>query len=129
MARHSGRYGKIYIDGTNVGSITSFNIDMSRKRVDVTAMGDTNTTEVQGLPAWKGDIQAFWDDTESAIFTAQASTTYCWLWLYFDYTNNSTKYGYGPANLDINMSTKVDGAVEVKGSWSAAGSWINTFGA
>ena len=130
MARRSGRYGKVLLNGVDTaGTLTSFSISMKRKRVDVTCMGDSNTVQVQGLPDWNGDIAGFWDDTKTVIFNAQATTTYYWMWLYFDYTNLSTKYAYGPANLDLDVSTKVDGAVEFKGTWSAAGSWLNTFGA
>jgi hypothetical protein len=128
MSRHSGRFGKIFISGTAVGSIKSFKLSLKRKKTDVTCMGDANEVQVQGLPAVSGSYTGVWDDVDTAPFTAQASTTYVDMVLYLDYTNNPEKYAYGPAWLDIDIDTSVDKAVDISGDFSAAGNWGDTFG-
>jgi hypothetical protein len=128
VARHSGRFGKIAISGTEIASIKSFKLSLKRKKTDVTCMGDDNEVQVQGLPAVSGSYTGFWDDSDLVPFQAQASTTYVDMILYLDYTNNPEYYAYGPAWIDLDLDTAVDKGVEISGDFAAAGSWTNTFG-
>ena len=127
MSRHSGRFGKIFINGVAVTTIKSFKLSLKRKTVDVTCMGDANEVQVVGLAAVSGSYTGVWDDADSVAFTAQKSTTAVNMVLYLDYTNNPEKYAYGPAWLDMDLDTAVDKAVDTSGSFSAAGGWITTF--
>jgi hypothetical protein len=129
VSRHSGRYGKIYIGGTAVASIDSWKLSLKRKTTDVTCFGDANEVQVVGLPNNSGSFTGFWDDTDTVPFTEQAKTTYTPIILYADYANQSGKYAYGPAWLDMSFDVSVGGAVKISGDFSAAGSWANTFGA
>jgi hypothetical protein len=127
MSRHSGRFGKIYIDGSPVGTIKSFKLSLKRKQTDVTCMGDLNEVQVMGLPAVSGSYTGVWDDADSVAFNAQKKTTYAQIVLYLDYTNNPEKYAYGPCWLDMDIDTAVDKSVDTSGSFTAAGPWGNTF--
>src|SRR5512142_900948 len=93
--RHSGRFGKVVVDGTAVATISAFTYDQGRKRTPATCMGDANEVEIQGLPAVKGDWSGFWDDTDKTPFTATNKSLPCDLILYLDYTNTPEAYADG----------------------------------
>jgi len=90
--------------------------------VDVTSFGDANKTYVQGLPDIKGEMSGFFDDTSDAFFDGAESSDGVKLYLYPS-SNAPTVYHYGPAWLDASIATPVSGAVTVKGSFVANGSW------
>ncbi len=129
MTRHHGRYGRIQIGGTLVVSIESWKLSLKKDTVDVTCFNDTNKVYVVGLPDFTGSFTGFWDDTDTVPFTEQAKSVYTSIILYTDYTNNNTKYAYGPAWMDMNIDTSVKDAVKISGDFKAAGAWSNTFGA
>jgi hypothetical protein len=126
--RHSGRFGRIYLGGKKVGSIQSWKLSMKRKKTDVTCMEDLNEIQVQGLPSYSGSYTGVWDDTDTSVFEAQASTVAVTMILYPDYANAPTKFFYGPINVDLDMEGAVDSAVKITGDISAAGNWNNTLG-
>ena len=128
MARHHGRYGKVYISGTAVASIDSWKLSLKRDKAEVTCFGDVNKVKVQGLPEFQGSWTGFWDDADTVPWTAQASATYVDMILYVDYTNNIGVYAYGPAWLDLSIDTSVKDAVKISGDFEAGGAWGNTFG-
>ena len=130
MARYHGKEGQIYMSTTGSGtavpvvSLTQWSLSQARDRVDVTAFGDTNKQQVQGLPDISGSITGWWNDTEATPFTAEASADGTKLYLYPDAANAETKYWYGPAFVDIQaVETDVNGAVSLSLSFVANGAW------
>lgn len=132
MAVHTARQGVVYMSTTGAGTATNvlhlahWTINRTQATIETTSFGDSNKTYVPALPDVKGTISGFWDDSESKPFTAAASTTGTTLFLYPDSTS-ATKYWTGPAWLDVSMDTAVSGAVTISMSFSANGSWTNSF--
>ncbi len=127
MARYHGRQGHLYIQGSGADAIpalalTNWSLDLSRDRVDVTCFGDSNITEVQGLPKYSGKFAGVWDDTDDTMFQAQEATSGRKLYLYPS-RDAASKYFYGLAWVDASISTDVKDAVKNEGTFSAAGSW------
>ena len=132
MAVYHGRQGVIYLSTTGSGNasqvikMNEWSIDRSTDTVEVTSFGDANKTYVQGLPDLKGTFSGFWDESESKPFTASNSNDGCKLYLY-PASSATSKYWYGPAWLSVSMDVSVSDAVKLAGSFSANGSWGNTF--
>lgn len=128
MARYSGSRGVVYLSSTGSGvatpvvSLTSWSIDRSADKLDVTSFGDTNKVQVLGLPDVSGSFEGFWDDTQTQIFAGASSGDGVNMYLYPS-SLAPTKYAYGPAWLDASIETGVNDAVTISGSFSARGSW------
>lgn len=128
MARYPGRNGVIYMSTSGSGTASAvlaqaqFDIDQSTDKIDVTALGDSNKTYVQGLKDIKGTFSGFWDDTETKLFSAADSTDAVKMYLYPS-SSKTTSYFYGTAWPDAKMSVDVNGAVKVSGSFAAGGTW------
>lgn len=128
MARYHGRKGRLYLSTTGTGvaipvaSLSSWSLDYSTDKEEVTAFGDANKTYVQGLPDVSVEFSGFYDDTDSTVKTASASADGSKAYLYIS-TDAATKYAYGPAWVDFSVEVAVDGAVTISGSLAANGSW------
>lgn len=128
MSVYAGRKGVVYMSTSASGTassvlkLTSWSLDQSTDKIDVTAFGDTNKTYVQGLKDLKGSFAGFFDDTEAKPFQAADSTDGCKLYLYPS-ADAPTKYWYGTAWLDVSINTDVSDAVKLSGSFAAASSW------
>lgn len=107
---------------TNVVSLSSWSLDMSADKLDVTSFGDTVKVQVLGLPDLNGSFEGFWDDSQTQIFTGAQSTDGVLMYLYPS-SDAPTKYAYGPAWIDASIATGVNDAVTVTGNFSAKGSW------
>jgi hypothetical protein len=128
VSRYHGKKGRIYISTTgsgtaaNVIALTTWSLDKSTDKVDVSAFADTNKQYVQGLPDVKGSFAGFWDDTSTAIFSGADSSDGVKIYLYPS-ADALTCYHYGPAWLDASMDNGVSQAVAIKASFVANGAW------
>ena len=128
MARYHGGKGVVYLSTTGTGaattavSLSQWSLDRATDKVDVTAFGDTNKQYVQGLPDIKGSLSGWFDNADDALFDGADSSDGVKLYLYPS-SLAPTIYHYGPAWLDASIEVDVKGAVSVKGSFVAAGSW------
>ena len=128
MARYHGGKATAYMSTTGTGnatavvSLSQWSLDRATDKVDVTAFGDANKVYVQGLPDIKGSLAGWFDDTNDALFDGADSSDGVKLYLYPS-SLVPTNYHYGPAWLDASIEVDVKGAVGVKGSFVAAGSW------
>jgi len=128
MAVYPGRAGVIYLSTTGTGTATNviklneWTLNRTTDKIEVTSFGDPNKTYVQGLPDLQGTFSGFYDDTEGKPFTAASSTDGCKLYLYVS-SSATSKYGYGPAWLDVSINTSVSGAVTIEGNFAANGAW------
>jgi hypothetical protein len=132
MARHSGRYGAVYMStSASAAAIAvtqaAWSSNFTTDKIDVTSFRDANKVQVVGLPDAQGDFSGFWEDTETTLFTASRSTDGVKIYLYPDITNKPLSYVYGPAWVDFSMSVAVSGAVTVSGTWVARGD-VGTYG-
>lgn len=128
MAKYHGRDGVVYLaatgagTATNVVSLNRWSLDLSQDREETTSFGATNKTYVAGLRDVQGEIEGFYDDSETKPWSATTSTTGCYLFLY-PTSSAPSKFAGGPAWLDMSIETPIDGAVTISGSFSANGSW------
>jgi hypothetical protein len=74
------------------------------------------------LPDVSVEFSGYWDDTDTMVRQAAASTDGTKAYLYMS-TDAASKYAYGPAWADFSIETAVDGAVTISGSLAANGSW------
>jgi len=128
MARYHGRGGVVYL-GTaggavpsTVATLSSWTIDMSADKAEVTGFQDTNKIYMQGLPDMVGALSGFWDDTDDNLYDASRSTGPISMYLYP--TGLATaKVWSGTAWIDFSIECPVDGPVTISGNWAAASSW------
>src|SRR5688572_15995995 len=109
MARHSGRYGAVYMSTSAAGAAiavtqAAWSCNFSTQKIDVTSFRDANMVQVIGLPDAQGDFSGFWEDTETTLFAASRSVDGVKIYLYPDITNKPLSYIYGPAWVDFSMS-------------------------
>jgi len=128
MAVYHGKKGRIMMSTTGSGAattiikMTTWSLNRATDRVEVTAFGDANKTYVQGLADITGDLAGYFDDTSDQLYDASESADGVKLYLYPS-EDVLTKYFYGPAWVDFNISTGVSEAVSVSGSFAANGAW------
>mgnify|MGYP000753499306 FL=1 len=128
MAAYHGKKGVVYLSTTGTGAATNvvklkaWSVDATTDKIDVTSFNDTNKSYVQGLPDIKGSFNGFFDDTETKLTTAAASTDGCKIYLYPS-ADAPTKYKCGPAWIDQSISVDNTGAVSITANFVANGSW------
>ena len=103
-------------------SLNSWSLNRATDKIEVTSFLDSNKTYVQGLPDLRGSFAGFWDDTETKIFTAAASTAAVNMYLYPS-QDILTKYAFGVAWLDASLDCSVSDAVKISSDYVAGGSW------
>jgi hypothetical protein len=132
MARYAGRCAAIYISTTEGGvasaisSATAWTLNGETQKIDATAFCDDNLVRRKGLPDRSGTFTAFYDDTDTKIFTAADSAGPVKVYLYIDVESLPTHYFYGPADIDFSVTASVNEMVQVNGTFTAAGSWGDT---
>lgn len=127
MAKYPGRDGQIRISkaGAAVAAVLnmkSWTIDRKTDKFDVTCMGESNKTYVQGLGDAQGKFDALYDDTDDKLFSIASATGAAWA-IFYPSVNAYSKYAYGQVWLDASIEVPVDGPVKVTGSFAAANSW------
>lgn len=121
----TGRNGQLKVDqsvGANgsastVANLTTFDIQQTRDKTEVTSFGDTTKTYIAGLADASGSFSGFWDSAGGLQKVADGVARAFYL---YPTTTDTTKYWFGTATFDITVSTSVGGAVEASGSWAAA---------
>jgi len=112
-----------------VASLDAWELDLSMGKVPTTSFQDTNEQSVAGFPAVKGTFAGTWDDSVTIPWTGRNSADGVILYLYPDKTNVPTAYAYGPAWVDMKITTSATGKVNISGTFEANGDWDDTFGA
>jgi hypothetical protein len=121
----TGRNGQLKVDqsvGANgsastVANLTTFDIQQTRDKTEVTSFGDSTKTYIAGLADASGSFSGFWDSAGGLQTVADGVARAFYL---YPTTTDTTKYWFGTATFDITVSTSVGGAVEASGSWAAA---------
>ena len=128
MAVYAGRKGVVYLStsgsgtATNVIKLTTWTLDQTTDKIEVTSFGDANKTFVQGLKNVQGTLAGFFDDTETKPFVGADSSDGIKMYLYPS-ADAPGVYWYGPAWLDVSINTGVSDAVAISGNFAANGSW------
>ena len=121
----TGRNGQLKVDqsaGANgsastVANLTTFDIQQTRDKTEVTAFGDGSKVYVAGLADASGSFSGFWDSAGGLQAVADGVARKFYI---YPSTTDTTKYWFGTGTFDITVSTSVGGAVEASGSWSAS---------
>lgn len=122
----TGRNGRLMVDqsvgangsATTVANLTSFDIQQTRDRTEVTSFGDASKVFVAGLADASGSFSGFYDaDGNLQKYVSDGVGRAFYL---YPASGTTSKYWFGTATFDLTTSTSVGGAVEVSGSWSAA---------
>jgi hypothetical protein len=129
LARYHSKEAQVYMSTTAAGAavavagVTSWTFDGSTDKVDVTAFGDANKFQVQGLGNAGGTINFVWDDTDTTLFDAAESGEAVKMYLYRDAANAATHYRYGTAYVDISEDTNITSAVTGSATFVGADAW------
>jgi hypothetical protein len=125
MARIHGRRGRVYAGVASGGTaepipfLTSWTIDFTVDKVDVTCLGDQNKTYVSGLPDASGTVAGFYDTETAQFYTASQDGLARKFYLYPD-TADTAEYFFGTGLFDFAINGAVADGVAVTGSWAAA---------
>lgn len=108
-----------------VASLNGWTLSLKTDKIDVTCFGDPNKVYVPGLRDISGSIKGFWNSAELSLIEATALTTPGQLELIPDTTDAAaaTMLFKGPAYLDAEIDTTVDGAPAISSEILAAGAW------
>lgn len=125
MARIHGRNGRLYVGLASGGTaepvtfLNKWSISFTTDDVDVSALGDANRVYVSGLPDVSGSISGWYDDATVQTYTAATDGVARKFYLYPD-NSSTTKYWFGTAVFDFQVTGGVAEAVAVSGDFKAA---------
>ncbi len=124
----SGRNGRLYVDTSAAANgsaqpivnLSSFSVNQTADRTEVTSFGDTTKTFVSGLKDAQGDFGGFWDaDGTLTRYVSDGVARKFYLYPQSGSAHVGT-YWFGTATFDLTTTQTVGGAVESSGSWAAA---------
>jgi hypothetical protein len=105
-----------------VALIAEWTLDMTRDKVETTALGSPNKTYVAGLKDIKGTISGFWNDKDDALFVAADAADGVYMALYP--VDGGDWYWTGPAWIDASIKGGTTSAVTFDGTFTANGAWV-----
>lgn len=127
MARTHGRFGALYMGVASstaaaepLLNTTQWEMDFKSDKPDVTCLGDTNKVYVAGLPDASGSFAGFWDTTNQQAYTAASDGVARRFYAYPSTPSTAGPYWYGTAFFDMKVTTPVEGAVAVTGTFMPA---------
>ena len=130
MARIHGKKGDVMLDPTGGATVVSlastdtWDLDLSKDRVDVTCFQDSNKQTVVGLPSYSGSMTGCWDSatTPEQLFAVVFGDVAAMIHL-IPNTLEATYLFKGLGNLDAALSVSAKGAVTWSSKFDAAGPW------
>lgn len=122
MAKYHGKKGYIVLQGIGIISeLHGWNISTARDTVDTPTQCSEWHESIRGQGTWSGAFSAYYDAANvGKFYDIVNSTTSKDLYLYPDKTD-MTKYFYGDAWADFDLSVPVDGAIDVAGTIGGTG--------
>ena len=127
MARVHGKNGRIYLGIASAAAsaellpnMKSWSANFSTDVVDVTAFADANKVFVAGLPQAGGSFDGWWDDVSLQTYTGAVDGIARKIYMYPTTPAATGPYWYGTAFVDFSIEVPVDGANNVKVTWSPA---------
>ena len=126
----SGRYGQVLWDPSGVApgtpvviaSIKNWKLSLKTDKIDVTCFQDINRVYVPGMKDISGTVAGFWNSEDVTLVEAADAETPGLLKLVPN-TTEPTFFWQGPAYMDADIDTAVDGAPALSGTFMAAGAW------
>lgn len=124
MATHTGTEGSVEIGANAIAEVRSYSLTEEGETADTTTLDNTSgwRTHKHTLKAWNGEVEAFWDETDTngqVALTIGSSVT---LNLYPEGSTSGDNYYTGTATVtQAEVSAAVDGIVETKFSFQGNG--------
>lgn len=106
-----------------VGSLSSWTLNFTRDKVDVTSFGDTNKTYLSGLQDVSGSFEGFFDTVYIRAIADEADSDTGTSIRITPSTTYADFYYSGPCWLDYSVTGAVNDAVKITGTISANGAW------
>ena len=115
------------LDFTALGSLSGYDISFTRDKVDVTSFGDANKVYLVGLKDTSGNFSGNFD-TEyiQTLVTAGDEVDGVWIRV-TPSTDYPEIFFQGPAWLDVTVTGSVSDAIKVSGTFSANGTWQQSY--
>lgn len=121
MATHKGSEGVIKIGSDTLGEVRSFSLDHNAGTIQTTTMGDSTHSRVAGIKDWSGSIDAYWDETDTAMQNLDAASEVT-VSLYPEGAASTDTYFTGSALVTgVSRSASFDGMVEVSFTFEGNG--------
>lgn len=109
MATHIGNEGVIKVGTNVVAEVRSWSLDERAGTAEDTSMGDTYRTYKSGLNEWSGQLECWWDETDTNGQEALSAGAEVTLNLYPEGDTTGDKYYSGSA---IITSVQVAGSMD-----------------
>ena len=127
MPKRHGRKGQIQIGSGSplsiIGSLSSWTINFTRDKVDVTSFGESNKTYLAGLKDVSGSFEGFFDTTYIRTLMDESDAVNGTFIRITPSTDDPDFYYTGPAWLDLTNTGAVNDAIKISGTFSANGEW------
>jgi predicted secreted protein len=124
MATHTGLEGHVNVGANTIAEVRSWSIEESSDTTDSTTMGVTNNwrTHKATLKSWSGNIDCFWDETDTNGQVALVIGTEVSLNVYPESDDSGDSYFNGSAIVTgITRQAAIDGLVETSFSFQGTG--------
>lgn len=124
MATHTGTEGSVQIGSDAIAEVRSWTLTQEGETADTTTMDNTSgwRTHKPTLKAWSGEVECFWDETDTngqVALDVGASVT---LNLYPEGDSSGDNFYTGTATVtQAEASAAIDGIVEAKFSFQGNG--------
>jgi hypothetical protein len=126
VAKHHGKDGAVYLSTSAGGSLslinlTAWTVDEVFDQIDCSDTNSENREYERGNLAVSGTLSGFWDSASDTLYDAATSEDEVSIILYPHRTTG--RYWFGSVLIDFAITTGVDQAVAVNGSFVASESW------
>lgn len=112
MATHHGKNGVVKVGTYSVAEVRGWNVTEQVDTVDTSVQGSTAKTHMTGIPEWSGDMECFWDETDTNGQQALTIGTSVTLNLYPEGAGAGATYKTGTASItQVGMAVPHDGGV------------------
>ncbi len=113
---------------SSMPNLKSLSIDLGRKFVDTTSMGDVSETSVAGLPNAKATLDVFLDQTDDSVFNlADGNRHYIYVYPNQSATTPYNRYIYGNWTAGVSFKSSVTTAAEATITLEAAAPGVDEY--
>lgn len=124
MATHTGNEGTVKTGSNAFAEIRSYSLNIEGETADTTTFASTGgwRTHSHTLKSWSGELECFWDETDTNGQVSLDAGDSITLNLYPEGDSTGDNYYTGTATVTaIEVSASVDGIVEAKFSFQGSG--------
>ena len=123
MANHKGSEGVVKSGANTIAEVRSYSIETQMDPIEDSVMGDTWKTHQSGMQSWSGQLNCFWDETDTNGQVALVEGASITLNLYPEGASTGDKYWTGTALITgVQLQASHDGMVESTITFQGTGS-------